>query len=310
MLQGELPAADAEVKAAQEIYRHGLAPDHLVLGRSYLVAGNVASASGSHDLAQRLFEQALSLLRGRDILGTGETYASAGINLLLAGNAGAAAVPLRDALKLLGEISDLPSLAVISRFLAEAEAQSSDLERAMAAVRHAGNLAYQLRDRLGVAWAAIRLAELGLAKGDLSTAQEAEEEAAGLLAIPPAETAADEPGQPAVHPEVRHDWDMVLKAKLACVQASLAHLAGRDEQSLDELKVAARLLAGIPRAVPLHVSVCRELGARLRSMGRLEEALDCLSEALDDVGRCHVPADPMLSAAELAALPSPLWFRN
>jgi len=310
-LQGKLDAAQDEIKTSQAIYNTGLEPDHLVLGRSYLVAGNTALAQGRHEAARRFLEQALSLLQGRDIVGMGESYAVLGICLLTGGDLKAAVSSFEEALRLLEGIADPPCIAVITRFHAEALARSGELQGAMAQVRRAGGLASQLGDRLGVVWAAVRLAELALALADAGTAEEASSEATRLLGDN-AGGAGEGYGGPLPTPAYtgdRRHWPPVLKARLARVRSALANSAGREEESLAELKSAVRSLSGSGRGVSLLVEICRELLGRLRAAGRLEEALDCAAEALCMISDRQPVEDPVLSALELASLPSQLWFR-
>lgn len=311
-LQGKIDAAQGEIRAAQDIYTRGLDPDHLILGRSYLVAGSIALAAGQPQTAQRLVEQALSLLQARDIVGTGESRAVLGISLLHSGNPAGAVASLQEALRLLEGVSDPPALAVINRFLAEALARCNEPLKATAAVHRAGSLASHLRDRMAVVWAAVRLAELALATNDGSTAVEASDEAQRLLdeGTPGGSERDGDAAVIPVYAHGRHDWLPVLRARLARVKARLASSAGLEEQSLAELRSAVRSLLAADCAAPLLVEVCQQLVGRLRSAGRLEEALACASEALAAVGRRSTAADPILSPLELAALPSQLWFRG
>lgn len=316
-LQGKLDAAHEEIRAAQDIYTKGLDPDHLVLGRSYLVAGSISLGAGQPQTAQRLAEQAICLLKGRDIVGTGESHAVLGIGLLYRGELRGAVAALEEALRLLEGVSDPPSLAVICRFLSEAFARGGQPAEAVSAVRRAGSLASHLHDRMAVVWAAIRLAELALSMDDKTTAEDASQEAQRLLEAAAGNSAAGgghagEPDTALLAPGYAHgrrDWLPVLKARLARVRAWLAGIDGSEEDSLAELKAAVRWLSQAECATPMLVDVCQELVGRLRSAGRFEEALACCSETLAVLARRHLAADPILSPLELAALPSQLWFR-
>jgi tetratricopeptide (TPR) repeat protein len=310
-LSGDLRSALAEVQLAQDVYA-GLEPNHLVLGRSCLLGGTISGASGCHEAARRCFEQALSFMTGRDVLGAGETYAALGFQAARQGEWEEARGALQRALDILDGVHDSHILSIIVRELSEACYQCGDPVCAAEMARRAGSLSASVGDQNGVAWAAVRLAEIALPAGDAETARAAVEEARLLLQAscdsksepPPAGTPAGPEAQEAAA-ESR-----LLFARILRVESRLLRRDGDIEGALVKLKDASVWLeAGAPEP-GLFVALCREAATQLRELGRVDEAISYYERALGVVERAQ-PKDPggALAPLQLARMPSPLWFR-
>lgn len=305
-LSGDMKAALAETKAAQDVYA-GLEPNHLVLGRSYLLGGNVASATGCHEAARRCFEQALSLMAGRDVLGLGETHAALGFHALRRGEWEEARGGFQEALRILEGVGDFHFLSVITRHLSEALFRCGDLQHAADMTRRSGSLSASIGDQHGVVWATVRLAELSLPAGDLPTARAAVAEARNLLKQP---AQASEGSGPESEVEAEAT-QRLLGARVCRAAAGLSHRDGDVDSAMRHLRTAIDLLAGWQAGVGMHIGLCRQLAALLWGAGRHDDAVLYyelgLTTAENAQPREAAGPDPV---RELARMPSPLWFRS
>lgn len=314
-LSGDLRSALAEVQLAQDVYA-GLEPNHLVLGRSYLLGGNISSASGSHEAARRCYEQALSLMSGRDVLGLGETHAALGFQAARRGEWTEARGALERALSILDGVQDSHMLSIIVRELSEACYQCGDLTHAAEMARRAGGLSASVGDRDGIAWAAVRLAEIALLAGDLATARAAVGEARLLLdnstphtgsSQPPVSRADSQAGTEAAQAAAE---GRLLLARIHRAQAWLLHQDGDGRSAITHLKAAVDALDTNPPEPGLFVALCRETATRLRELGEVDGAIAYYERALALVEKAQLK-DPggALAPLQLARMPSPLWFR-
>lgn len=306
-LSGDFRAASEEVQAAQDAYT-GLEPNHLILARSHLLGGNIASAAGCHETARRCFEQALSLMAGRDVLGMGETHAAIGFHAARRGEWDEARQALERALRILDGVQDSHALSIIIRELSEASYQCGDVARAAEMARRAGSLSASVGDQHGVAWAAVRIAEIALPAGDLQTARSAIYEARRVLEEAPADRWPPQRPDTEGAPETER---RLLLARLRRAAAHLAHHDGDADAALTHLRTAVDLVDGRHVGLALLIGLCRETAARLRERGYIDEAVGYYERALEAAEKAH-SEDPEAAhaARSFARVPSQLWFRS
>jgi tetratricopeptide (TPR) repeat protein len=323
-LAGDLEGAQAELKAAQVICATRLDAGNLILARSSLIWGRMLSDAGHHAAADGHLRQALTLMEHRDVQGLGEVCLALGIN---AGRRGlwSEAVPhLERASSVLQSVAERRLEAAAARYLCEAYWQTGAAEAATQTVRRAGNLAASIGDWRGVAWAAVRLAEMAAESEDLITARMAAAEARGCLAqrrwpprpaSEPLPAAADQEG---ANDEARaDDRSALLAARLERVGAALARADGRPEVAIAHLRSAVAVLRNQPSGIDLLRRTYRELARALREAGRWDDAVACYEAALDTTAIAVDQAGPAGRRLEsafdhltLAATPSQLWFRS
>jgi tetratricopeptide (TPR) repeat protein len=298
LLGGDLAAARTEIQAAQDAYA-GVDPNHLVLGRSYLLGGNIASAAGCHEAARRCFEQALSLMAGRDMLGLGETHAALGLHALGRGEWEQARACLQRAMGFLEGVSDSHCLSILTRHLSDACFRCGDLEQAADMARRSGSLSSSLGDRYGVIWAAASLAEIALPAGDLTMAREAAGEARRLLQA--ARQAVD----------MEDGLHRLLTGRVCRVAARISTHDGAVEVAASYLREAIDVLSGWRPGLGMLIAASRELASHLRALGRCDDAIRCYEDALSAAQGAQTTEvagpDPIL---QLSRMPSPLWFRS
>ncbi len=303
LADGAHESAQLELQEARNVCAAKGVRDPLLLGRVDLVAGCVALASGNHDSARRLLEDALGTFGGRDLAGVGETHMALGSLCAATDDWAGARLHFERALALLDGVASPAVIAAANRRMAESCCHLGEWERAAATVRQAGALSAGLGDARGVAWATVRLADLHLELGRIEEARGAAVEAASLLGYDATGSAGLAPG-----PEL--SWRKLYVAVLARVFSALASAGNQHALAAKHLEHGARAIQDVPEGLLLQVRVLHEQAATLTVLGRSAEASACYRRALAELeAGWPGPRPAVLDYLDITRVPSPLWFR-